>query len=69
MFKNVVYEDLASHQMFRFNHEFGITDTASWSDLSYDRAEIILRTTKEEIMQGQIDPWSLLHQIKILHQN
>ena len=56
MLKNVVSGDLAPHQMFRFYHEFGITDTTSWSDLSYDRAEIILRTMKEEIMQGQVDP-------------
>ena len=50
MLKNVVYGDLAPQQMFRFYHEFGITDTTSWFDLSYDRAEIILRMMKEEIM-------------------
>ena len=56
MLKNAVSGDLAPHQMFRFYHEFGITDTTSWSDLSYDHAEIILRTMKEEAMSGQIDP-------------
>ena len=55
MLKNIVSDDLAPHQMFMFYHEFGITDTTSWSDLSYDRAEIILCTMKEEIMQGKID--------------
>ena len=56
MLKNAVSGDLAPHQMFRFYHEFGIIDTTSWSDLSYDHAEIILRTMKEEAMSGQIDP-------------
>ena len=52
MLKNVVSEDLTSHQMFGFYHEFGITDTTSWSDHSYDRGKIILRRMKKEIMQG-----------------
>ena len=56
MLKSTVSGDLAPHQMFRFYYEFGITDTTSWSDLSYDRAEIILRTMKEEAMQRQVDP-------------
>ena len=55
MLKNVVSWDLAPHQMFRFYHEFGITETTSWLDLSYDRAEIILRTMKEQNMQGHDD--------------
>ena len=46
--KNVVSGDLAPHQMFRFFHEFGITETTSWSDLSYDRAEIITHDEKGE---------------------
>ena len=69
MLKSVVSGDLAPHQMFRFYHEFGITDTTSWSDHSYDRAEIILHMMKEEIMRGQVDIWPLRHQIKILHQS
>ena len=56
MLKNAISGDLAPHQMFRFYHEFGITDTTSWSDLSYDRAEIILRTMKEEATQGHVNP-------------
>ena len=59
MFKSVVFGDLMSHQMFRFYHDLGLTDTTSWSDISYDRVEIILRTMKEEIMQGQVDPLAL----------
>ena len=55
MLKSVVSGDLAPHQMFRFYHKFGITDTTSWSDLSYDRTEIILCTMKEVIMQGQVN--------------
>ena len=66
MLKSVVLGDLAPYHMFRFYHEFGITDTTSWSDFSYDRAEIILRTMKKVNMQGQVDP---LAQIKILHQS
>ena len=56
MLKSVEPGDLESHQMFRFYHEFGITDTTLWSDLSYDRAEIILRMMKEENIQWQVDP-------------
>ena len=55
MLKSVVSGDLAPHQMFKFYNEFGLTDTSSWSDLSYDRAEIILRTMKEKNMQGHDD--------------
>ena len=32
LLKTVVFWDLAPHQMFRFYHEFGITDTTTWSD-------------------------------------
>ena len=56
MLKSVVSVDLTPHHMFRFYHEFYKTDTTSRSDLSYDRAKIILRTIKEENMQGQINP-------------
>jgi hypothetical protein len=48
LLKVVVPIELAPHQMFRFYHEFGITDTATWSDLSYDPAESILRAIKEQ---------------------
>jgi hypothetical protein len=56
LLKAVVPRDLAPYQMFRFYHEFGITETATWSDLSYDRAEIILRTMKEQNNKAQVDP-------------
>ena len=55
LFKIVVSGDLAPHQMFRFYYEFGITNTTTWSDLSYDRAESILRAMKEKYIQTQID--------------
>ena len=55
LFKTVVPWGLTPHQMFRFYHEFGIIDTTTWSDLSYDRAESILRTMKEENIQVQVD--------------
>jgi hypothetical protein len=58
LFKAVVPGDLASHQMFRFDHEFGITDTATWSDIAYNRAEFILRTIKEQNNNAQVDPLS-----------
>jgi hypothetical protein len=56
LFKAVVLGDLASHQMFCFYHEFDITDTATWSDLSYNRAESILRAMKEQNNKAQVDP-------------
>ena len=56
MLKSVVPRDLAPRQMFRFYHRLGTIDTTLWSDIFYDHAEIILRTMKEENMQGQVDP-------------
>ena len=56
LLKTVVPGDLAPHQIFRFYHEFGITDTTTWSDLPYNHAESILRAMKEKIIQAQIDP-------------
>ena len=60
LLKTVVFGDLAPHQIFRFYNEFGITDTTIWSDLSYDRAESILRAIKEENMQIQMDTVALI---------
>ena len=56
LLKTIVPGDLPLHQMFHFYHEFSITDTITWSDLSYDRTESILRKMKEENIQAQVDP-------------
>jgi hypothetical protein len=61
LLKAVVLGDLVLHQMFRFYHKFGITDTATWSDVSYDRAESILRAMKEQNNKAQVDPLALIH--------
>jgi hypothetical protein len=59
LLKAVIPIELAPHQMFRFYHEFGITNTATWSDLSYDRVESILRAMKEHNNKAQVDPLAL----------
>ena len=41
--------------MFRFYNKFGITDTTTWSDMSYDCAESILQAMKEENLQILMD--------------
>ena len=56
LLKTVVPGDLPPHQMFRFYHEFSKTDTTTWSDLSYDYVESILRKMKEKNIQAQVDP-------------
>jgi hypothetical protein len=48
---SVILGGLVPHQMFRFNHEFRITDTTTLSDISYDRAESIFCAMKEENIQ------------------
>ena len=47
LLKTVVPRDLGA-----LYHEFGITDITTLSDLSYDQAESILRTMKEEKHSG-----------------
>ena len=44
MLKNQVPGDLAPHQMFKFYNEFGVKDPTQWGDLSYEEAEVILKT-------------------------
>ena len=41
--------------MFHFYNEFEITDTTTWSDMSYDCADFILQAMKEENLQIQMD--------------
>ena len=55
LLNTVVSSDLAPHHMFHFYNEFEITDTTTWSDLSYDRTKSLLQAMKEENMQIQID--------------
>ena len=42
LLKTVVFRNLVPHQMFHLYHEFGITDTTTWSGLSYNHAVSIL---------------------------
>ena len=69
LLKTAVLGDLVPHQMFQFYHEFFITDTTTWSDLSYERAESILRAMKEEKSRRRWIHWPLIPQIQILHQS
>ena len=48
MLKTIVLEDLGTHQMFRFYHEFRITDPAAWSDLSFKQATALLKALNPE---------------------
>ena len=48
MLKTVVPGDLGTHQMFRFYHEFHITDHAAWSDLSFKQASTLLEALSFE---------------------
>jgi hypothetical protein len=48
MLKTVVPGDLGTHQMFRFYHEFCITDPATWSDLSFKQATALLEALTSE---------------------
>jgi hypothetical protein len=61
LLKAVVLGDLVPHQMFRFYHKFGIIDTATWSDVSCDCVEFILRAMKEQNNKAQVDPLALIH--------
>ena len=64
MLKTAVSGDSVSYQMFRFYHEFGITDTTIWSDLSFDRTQFILCAIKEEDIHTQIEPMALFLQLQ-----
>ena len=44
MLKNNVRGDLALYQMFWFYHDFGVKDTTPGEDLSFEEAEVILKT-------------------------
>ena len=44
MVENHVRGDLAPYQMFRFYHDFGVKDTTTWGDLSFEEAKVILKT-------------------------
>jgi hypothetical protein len=48
MLKTVVPGDLGTYQMFRFFHEFHITDPAAWSDLSFKQAATLLEALTSE---------------------
>jgi hypothetical protein len=48
MLKTVVPGDLGTHQMFRFYHEFCITDPTVWSDLSFKQATALLEALTSE---------------------
>ena len=49
MLKSVLPRDLGTHQMFRFYHEFGITDPAIWSDLSFKKTTALLEALTSEL--------------------
>ena len=44
MLKNHVTGDLAPFQMFRFYNDFGVKDITIWEDLSFEEAEVLLKT-------------------------
>ena len=44
MLKNHVTGDLALFQMFRFYNDFGVKDNTMWGDLSFQEAEVLLKT-------------------------
>jgi hypothetical protein len=48
MLRMVIQGDLGTHQMFRFYHEFCITDLAAWSDLSFKQATALLEALTSE---------------------
>ena len=44
MLKNHVRGDLTPYQMFQFYHDFGVKDNTIWADLSFEEAEVLLKT-------------------------